>query len=288
MTRWLVSPFFNETEVMEIKFGELGEWADVIVIVEGNRTFAGEERECIFPDEMDRFAGLANEIRYVPIDMPVFRDAFEKRDAYSDFRMVDNGAWAREHHLRDAPLTVMPDLAADDIVLISDADEIVKLDVLEAAEFDMLLNDPLLHNRVIRFNLPQHVMWLNWRWDWEPQSVARLASGATIQKYGIEWTTRGLNPQAVEWPGENLGWHFAYMGGRERIIHKIRSAAHIELVRFATNDNVGRCMTTGEDLFGRVDCRCHSVDVRDLPSYVVENLSLFESMIGPELRQEAV
>ena len=166
----------------------------------------------------------------------------------------------------------MPDLEPEDKVLLTDADEIVKPDVAFRLE-----------DYFVRFHLPQYVMHMNWRWVWEPQAVARFATGAQILQHGIQGIVRGLEAEARPVMGD-MGWHFSYMGGRERAKHKITQAAHIELARYGTSDNVGRCFTTGEDLFGRgASYQLYSAPLEELPEYVQQNYEKFEWMFGDEL-----
>jgi beta-1,4-mannosyl-glycoprotein beta-1,4-N-acetylglucosaminyltransferase len=278
--RWLVFPYFNEAEVVEIKLGELGHWADVIVVAEGNRTYAGEEREYQF-DKEKRWHPWHDKIRYLPVDLPLF-PGIEGIQPSQAFQQANNGAWMREEYLRNAPSALMNDLMPQDIVLLTDADEIPSLKTVEMYEKNLIATEERPSDQVIRFNLPQHLLYLNWRWTWEPQAVARLATGYQVLRRGIHDVVRDdATPLAGVTDG---GWHFSYMGGRERVIHKITQAAHIELARYGTWDNVGRCFVTGEDLFGRgEDYQLVSVPFETLPSYVKSYRNHFDWMLGEEL-----
>lgn len=279
MTNWLISPYFNEAEVYEIRLAELGDWADVIVVTEGNRTYAGAEREYDFPKNAKRWKPWAEKIRYLEVDLPIHPGGIEDLMPQQAFHAIYNGPWAREQTLRGEAIKRMEDLGANDAVLISDADEIVRREVVEREAAN-------LHKvPVIRFNLPQHVMYLNWRWEQEQGAVARLASGREIRLQGIQMVARGDYSVAL---GEDMGWHFSYMGGPERVIHKIQQAAHVELARFGNERNVEECYKSGMDLFGRSEFHCYSVETSTLPEYVQKNASKFKSLMGPAIHPGGV
>lgn len=275
MTRFLVFPYFNEAEVVEIKLAEMEPWYDAVVIVEGNRTYSGNPREYDFPKhDWSRWEG---KIRYKQIDLPLF-PGVEGIMPEQDFQATENGAWFREEYLRNSPLGQMPDLEDDDLVLLTDADEIVKPQELFKVE------ERVVSEKVMRFNLPQYVMHLNWRWSWEPFAVARMAMGDLVRQLGIQGVVRGVDARQV--PYNDLGWHFSYMGGRERARFKVENAAHIELAKHA--DNVERSFETGEDLFGRGETyQLHEAPVDELPMYVQQNYDRFRWMLGPGLEVEA-
>lgn len=274
MTRWLISPYFNEAEVFEIRLAELGDWADVIVVAEGNRTYAGTEREYEFPKEEQRWKPWEEKIRYLQVDLPLFQD-FEGRMAMQPFHSCISGPWLREQALRQSLVTAMRDLDDNDVVLMSDADEIVRREVAERMQHD------IFKTPVLSFALPQHVMYLNWRWPAEVGAVARFVSGATLRRDGMETIVRGGGYPLVH--GQDHGWHFAYMGGLERILYKIRQAAHTELRDWATTTNVSHSLLTGQDIFGRYEHQAYSVPLSDLPAHVQQNPERFGLLLGHEL-----
>jgi hypothetical protein len=279
VTNWLISPYFNEAEVFEIRLAELGDWADVIVVTEGNRTYAGSEREYDFPKNAKRWKPWADKIRYVEVDLPIYPGGIEGLMPMQAFQSIHNGAWMREQTLRGEAVKLMEDLHSSDPVLISDADEIVRREVVEREARN------LYKMGVIRFNLPQHVLYLNWRWQEEQGAVARLAEGKMIRDFGLQAIARG-GYDVLE--GEDLGWHFAYMGGPERVLYKIQEAAHIELARYAIEQNVANSYKTGMDLFGRGEFQAYSVEDSALPEYVQKHKTKFKSLMGRDIHMGGV
>lgn len=278
MTRWLVSPFFNEADVFEIRLGVMGDWADRIIVAEGDLTYAGAKRELVFPQHAERWRPWAKKISYVPVEMPVFE---KEHFSYSrSFQAGTGGAWKREELLRNAPLSVMEDLHPDDFVFLSDADEIVRPELLEERE----LVDPQLYSPIL-WNLPQHVMHLNWRWPDEVGAVARLVSGRSILESNIQSMVRDVRISAQS--TKRCGWHFSYMGGKDMVVHKIKQAAHQELAHHADDEeHIERCLRTGRDMFKRTNRGAISVPLTELPTYVGKNLSKFVHLFGPEIEED--
>ena len=274
MTRWLISPYFNEAEVFEIRLAELGDWADVIVVAEGNRSYAGTERDYDFPRHSQRWEPWAEKIRYIEVDLPLYYD-HEDKQPMQPFHSCINGPWLREEGLRASLLSAMDDLSDDDVVLASDADEIVRLESVERLERDVFKTP------VLCFELPQYVMHLNWRWATEQGAVARLVRGSALRREGVQKIVRGGGHPLVH--GKEHGWHFSYMGGLDRMLYKINQAAHIELRDWAKEINITRCLRTGEDMFGRFEHQSYSVPITDLPAYVQRNPERFQLLMGPEL-----
>ena len=100
MTRFLVFPYFNEAEVVEIKLAEMEPWYDAVVIVEGNRTYAGAMREYDFPNhDWSRWEG---KIRYKQIELPLFPGVEGVQPAQA-FEATPNGAWFREEYSAQLP-----------------------------------------------------------------------------------------------------------------------------------------------------------------------------------------
>ena len=277
MTRWLISPYINEAEIFEIRLAELGDWADVIVVVEGNRTYAGSEREYDFPKQSKRWKPWEDKIRYAKIDLPIFPGGSEGLMPGQAFQATNNGAWSREVMLRGSLIKLMEDLHMEDPVLMTDADEIVRREVIEREEENLF---KLPGYPVVRFALPQHILYLNWRWPVVQGAVARLAHGSIIRQQGLQTIVRGEGSLVM---GEDLGWHLAYMGGPERVKYKIQQAAHIELARYGTDANIAHSYETGMDLFGRHEFQAYSVDTSCLPEYVQKNSSKFKKLMGPDI-----
>ncbi len=112
-----VFPFNGEFGLLDLKLQTMGDWIDGFVLVEADRTFTGHPKPLYFQDAKDRYAAWAHKIVHVVVD------------SEPDFIQ---STWAREHHQRDQGTRGLSGLCApEDLVLISDVDEIVDPAVLE-------------------------------------------------------------------------------------------------------------------------------------------------------------
>lgn len=256
---WSLSPFFGELDVLEVKLATLDPVVDRFVLAEARVTHRGDPKPLHFLDHADRFQAWLEKIVYVVVDdMPAGADH-----------------WAREKHQRDALGGGLDGLADDDLVLLSDLDEIPD----PAWVARMRLQRPA--EPVVSL-LPMHLYYLNWRW---PRPVAngqicRAISGRAMPR-SVE-AFRNL-PARIDgddgWLG-GTGWHLAYMGGIDAIQRKLAGFAHdeLDLPGFHDPDHLLRCLRTGSDLFRRGEHRCVWVGDELLPRYAVEQRARLSSL----------
>jgi len=108
--------FDNELSVLEHRLAETSDLVDVYVLVEAGETFRGEAKRLAFAESGDRFAAYASQIRHVRLPL---------------LGSVQTDPWTREKNQRDAVRFALSDAAADDIILILDADEIPSRQLLK-------------------------------------------------------------------------------------------------------------------------------------------------------------
>ena len=105
--------FHDELDMLECRLVEIGDLVDYVVIVEADVTFRGEPKPLWFAEHRDRFHHWADRIVHLVIDDLPGLD-------------VEPDPWVREDAQRDRTLRALADLdlAAHDIVLHGDVDEI--------------------------------------------------------------------------------------------------------------------------------------------------------------------
>jgi beta-1,4-mannosyl-glycoprotein beta-1,4-N-acetylglucosaminyltransferase len=270
--------FFNEVEALNIRFHELKDVVDYHVIAEGTTTFSGQPRDIGFDPTDPRWAPFIEKVIHVVID-----DTPEEA-----------GIWDREAFQRNAvvrgldlfqPGRFGPLCSAQDLVLISDADEI------PSAEAVRWVASRLVRG-VAAFELSFHYYHLN-------QLVCQPSSGDTVDTYEpiSWWLARAARRADIRWPQElrdlplrecahlavRGGWHFSYLGGVQRIQAKIAAFSHQELnhPRYTEAANIAGAIKSGRDLFGRDTLhRFQTVTIDEsFPAFVVDNQDLFANEI---------
>src|SRR4051812_40271897 len=110
--------FYNELDILEIRLRELYDVVDRFVLVEATHTHKGDPKPLHYATNRARFASWNDKIRHIVIgDLPV----------------GDNLAAIRRREMgqRNAILLGLMDAQDDDIVLISDVDEIPRKSAVE-------------------------------------------------------------------------------------------------------------------------------------------------------------
>jgi hypothetical protein len=260
--------FGFELDVLEIRLATLDPVVDRHVLVESTLTHAGDPKPLVFSEHRDRFEPWNDKILHVVHDDPP-RGAYAPAAA-APFTESDSDHWAREHLQRDALSAALAVADDDDLILLSDCDEIP--DPARAWED----GERLARAGAIACPiLAMHVGHPRWRW---PQAVpgtrTRFLTGATLRQCDGSVDAATVAPNIIY--GNNgaagVGWHLAYMGGVDAIVQKLASFAHQELNRPPFNDpeHIARCLETGADLFGRPERRCAVCPHDELPPCALE------------------
>lgn len=84
----------------------------------------------------------------------------------------------------------------------------------------------------------------------------------------------------------NGGWHWSWMGGKDRIIKKIESYSHYEFnqLKFKADDHINYCLETGYDIFLRGPGKIIPINEIPLPNYVINNINQYKHLIHPNYR----
>lgn len=219
--------FFNELDILEIRLEELYPVVDRFVIVEGSHTFQGQPKSHFIEDRWE--------------DHPLFEKYGDKITGLWGADLSGNmTSWEREYKQRNYIGRVLRvfDIKDDDIVLLSDVDEIPRRRIIENI-------DP---QPVSSLSMDMYYYSLNVAsgQDWFAPKAARWSYAKTLNMQGL----RTLDP-----PPNILydaGWHFSYLGDANHIAEKFKAFAHTELNRPDTTnpDVLTERMSRLGDLWG--------------------------------------
>jgi hypothetical protein len=260
--------FNGEFDTLAIRMQELAEVVYKFVVVESNETFSGLPKSVAFSIDHHAIKGFADRIVFVLVDdMP-----------------AGNDAWQRESWQRNAVLRGLTDASDDDLVLMSDVDEIPRATCVQQA-----LADP--EALAFGFRMKLYYFFLNYR-NTAGASNSIWAMGARRDflrshmpdtlRYEIR---KGVIDARIFDEG---GWHFSYLMDEAAVMEKIRSFSHQEFndEAFLTTIDIGRLVTRSGDLFGRPGYEWAIVIERDLPRYISAHKAdfkkyFFHGSIGP-------
>ncbi|MBO6196917.1 MAG: glycosyl transferase GT17 family protein, partial [Butyrivibrio sp.] len=102
-------PFFNEVDILKLRLNILNPYVDRFVIEESTVTFSGEPKELVFEKYKDQFKEFLDKITYIVVDdTPI-----EGADTY-----------VRDYYQKNNLIKGLKDATSDDVIIMSDADEI--------------------------------------------------------------------------------------------------------------------------------------------------------------------
>jgi beta-1,4-mannosyl-glycoprotein beta-1,4-N-acetylglucosaminyltransferase len=190
--------------MLHFRLKELYDFVDAFVLVEATRTFKGDPKPLYFQDNKEKFSEYLDKITHIIVeDMPDGDDPWVRE--YFHRNCIDRGI--EQLHLTD-----------DDVLIISDSDEIINRNILEHVRRASFKGIARLKQDLYYYNL---YTLLDLVWDY-----------AMILDFGT-YRQRGRKPQSIRYcyPPTTLmdgGWHFSFFGGTSHIIQKIKSYAHQE------------------------------------------------------------
>jgi hypothetical protein len=191
------------------------------VIVEGDRTFQGSPRALVLDRTDPTLAPFWDKITYIHI---------------SDFPDT-NDPWVREAFQRDGILRGLTDARPNDLILISDVDEIPRPEVIESLRERLTTPVALgLHLGYYRVNLRSDKLW---------------TASAAVRYRDLETPQSFRNRQDLPII-DNAGWHLSYLGSTEAIVRKLLAFSHAEYSgpRWNSERHIRRSVLLGVRLFG--------------------------------------
>lgn len=269
-----VLPFFNELDILEIRLQELWNSVDYFVITESNLSHSGKPKEYILLDHWDRFKPYQDKIRHIKVeDMP-----------------ETNDSWVRERHQRRSGSRGLNDLQADDIVIVSDCDEIARADVIE-----MIKTDENNYDRYILClaQLQYKVNYMKYfPYSKNPNCMVTRGRVFTDPQQEREYTFHWKGPPPKDTVQiDHGGWHFTYFGDDAHAITKIQNFAHTETDTPAmiARHNIEWFINNKYGHHGPHDPeRFEIVKVDDyFPQCIVQNTDKYKDRIAPDAQFRA-
>ena len=118
--------FHNEFDLLEIRLREMGDLVDRFVLVEADQTQRGSPKPFFFDENRERFSAWKDKIVDLQVRLP--DELPPALGVYKNRRKKD---WERENYQRNCIAQGLDTCRPDDLVLLSDVDEIIRADVLD-------------------------------------------------------------------------------------------------------------------------------------------------------------
>ena len=235
--------YFNEKELVELRLKYLDSIVDYFVVIESNITFTGKKKKWNFPDVLNNnLKEFSNKIQYHQLNIEL--DKIKKEESWIIDNIKGDDFWRIENFQRNHIKTVCKKFSDDDILIISDLDEIPstkKLNFILTSDF----------GKIAPVALEQHLFHLDCNYlrleSWRGSIVTtmKICNEFSPQKF------RRLRNRISHFT--DGGWSFSSFGGYERVKEKIESYAHSEHNnnKFKNPEHIAHCQRTGADLFHR-------------------------------------
>ena len=268
-------PFFKELDIAELRIQELWDTVDYFVIAEATSTHSGKDKPLYLKDNWARFEKYSSKIRHIVVDdMP-----------------RNPNPWIDENFQRNALRRGLMDIKPNDLVVVSDCDEIPRPDYLKE-----LLEDQNGYGVYVlcctlfyyRFNMLKVQPEGSSR---QHNIVVTRGSAFKTPQYARDITfkrgflNRGYYDSEL-CVIEHGGWHFTFFGDTEFTKSKIESFAHhIETNVPIYTENLSvenmiknKCALVGPDGPEKMEY----VKVDDyFPQTILNNLEKYQDMIIP-------
>ncbi len=197
--------FFNEFELLKIRLEEIYDLVDYFVIVEATTTFSGKKKELRFLERKEEFSGYMDKIIYVPV--------------YEDIETNGN-PWPRETFQRNAIMRGLGKANKNDIIIVSDVDEIPKREAIKEAVKKIKKSK----KRLVSFSGNMYKFFLN-RVASDPWNGPIAGRYSLLKQLKPEGFRSKRDSQKIA-RIKDAHWHLSNCLGFERLIEKITSFSH--------------------------------------------------------------
>jgi beta-1,4-mannosyl-glycoprotein beta-1,4-N-acetylglucosaminyltransferase len=259
--------YFNEDLILDLRFNILFDKVDYFVIIEGNKTHSGKTKKKNF--QIEKFSKFKKKIKYFFIEnMP-----------------NDNNSWELENFQRNQIMLGLKKANKEDLILISDCDEIPNLKTIRNIDLKKIKNNIFVFEQkcfYYKLNLlnpgsnPWHGTKLV-RYDFLKESTPQNIRNYKIKQYPFWRIDRPKNAIILK----NGGWHFSFLNNINKIKHKLESFAHTEFNKniFTNKKNLRNKVKNYQDLFDD-SIFLKKINVNSsYPEYIVRNKKKFKNWI---------
>ena len=250
--------YFNEDHLVDLRLNILNEYVDYFVISESTKTHQGEEKTLNF--DIKKFSKFKNKIKYVVANF----------DENKPFNKHQWGESLIEQHQRNNIVNGIQKASDNDLIILSDSDEIPDLSKLNQVKKDAKFIAFSQMMFMYKLNL-QNLNESNWigsrmclkKYFPVPQKLRNMK----FKKYPF-WRLDKPNTQII-----NGGWHFSFLQSPTNIVKKIKAFSHGEFntKNIIDENNIKDKILSGKDIFER-GFKLKKIKINsDYPNYIQNN-----------------
>ncbi len=261
--------YLDEDLLLNLRLNILNKYVDYFVIVEGNRTWQNNSKELKF--DIKKYEKFKDKIIYIKVtDLPDGRDPY-----------------LRENHQRNSILKGLINSKDQDIIIISDLDEIPNPEVFKNFKKEMRFAVFKQKHFYYKFNLQSKN---NPYW---------LGSRICLKKYLIspQWLRDLKFKKRPFWRLdkfrlnniiENGGWHFCNLKKPESLLYKYKNLCETDDPihfkekideKYLNIEEIKKRINEGQDIIGRKDSFIKVNLDNSFPKFLINNQSLYRDWL---------
>lgn len=274
--------FYHELDILELRLNILGPFVDYFVLVEAPLTYTGQPKPLIYEENKKRFARFHDKIIHITVnDMPEFADS----------------PWDREAFQKSAFGRGLTDARPDDLILVSDVDEIVKPDCLRRALTKAA-------GKITYFEGVYYHFRLNWRLAGRKDlKTSRMIAFKHFHDGWLTRKTKGCRSYSLPHWLEYLlwlpyagarhraflrrqiyrdgCWHFSFMMDADGIRQKLTAYSHTHrnTPDYTGEGKIEALIAGQRSMFGN---RIEVAPLSEMPLYVQQNLDKYGALLDLE------
>lgn len=246
--------YLNEIDLLEIRLNELNEVVDRFIITEGNKTFSNQEKGFTLENHKDKLQKFWDKIIYLKAPL-------------SD--VSGNNPWRKEAFQRNYFTTLDLGIDGEDIVIVSDLDEIPsKKQLLEAIK-------TLEKQSAVSLYLDFCFYYFNNKCVDKPYWLGPVVTKRK-EFFGSQRLRENRNGY-FKLKGEQIGWHLTYCSKFEKELSKVRSFSHFREYTNLTQEDIEQSVLAGKCFFDKD--RFFQKNNKDLPKYVLQNKKKYKKSL---------
>ena len=277
--------FFDEEMLLDIRLNTLDKFIDKFIIVESLYTHSGKEKKLVF--DINKYSKFKNKINYIVVkDAPQGIEQITKDDSDIDITNKEiMNALRRENFQRNEISKGLTNLNENDWIIISDLDEIPKLDNINFRSIKEKII--FFKQKVFYYKLNLELKTLRWIGskackikDLKSPQWLRNIKDKIYPKWRLDiiFSKKRYNNIFLV---ENGGWHFSFVKKPEDIEKKLKSYLHhreydldplgIENIKTLINSKAviyDHRVDQTEYKFGGGQ-KLEKIDIRFLPEYIL-------------------
>ncbi len=288
--------FFDEEQILDLRLNVLNQIVDFFVIVESIYNHRGEKRELLF--KKNNFSKFKDKIIYlVHKEIPEQVETINQNDDDDEKnRKYIMNAVYRENSQRNYISEGIKEAKENDIILISDVDEIPKLENINIHE----ITNKIIMFRQNMFHYKYNLVLPNYKWigtkavrkknlispQWLRNTKSRIYPTYRIDTFFSKKKYSDIKMI------DDGGWHFSNIKTPEMLNHKFKSYLHhIEYDKARIDENdIKKLINNKQAIYNlSIDKRKSKIgngttlenfDIKKLPIYMQKNINKYKDWLN--------